>query len=60
MDGSTVVKTVNLKGSTTVVKTVTGLTTGKTYKVQVRAYVETKSAGTYYSSWSAAKNVTLK
>ena len=45
--------------ASTVSKTLTGLTSGKTYYVKVRAY-KTVSGTTYYGSWSSQKTVTVK
>jgi hypothetical protein len=49
-------KSVTVKGSSSVSKTLSKLTKGKTYYVRIRAY---KKAGskTYYSAWSALKKV---
>ena len=59
MVGTTVFKTYTYGNNTIIQKTITGLPAGKTYKVQVRAYYKTKNVGTYYSSWSQGKSVTL-
>jgi hypothetical protein len=49
-------KTLTVKGSSSLSKTLSKLTKGKTYYVRVRAYKKGGSAS-YYSAWSAAKNV---
>ena len=58
MNGTTVVKTVSVTSNATVTSTVTGLSAGKTYKVQVRSY-KTVGGAKYYSAWSEAKSLTL-
>ena len=45
--------------SSTKSKTITGLKSGKTYQVQVRAY-KTVSGTKYYGSWSSTKTVKVK
>ena len=52
-------KTVTVKKAATTGTTVKKLTKGQKYYVRVRTY---KKVGgkTYYSSWSASKNVTIK
>ncbi|MBO7674925.1 MAG: hypothetical protein J6S63_07935, partial [Atopobiaceae bacterium] len=52
-------KTVTVKGTGTVSKKVAKLTAKKRYYVRVRTY-RTTGGKTYYSAWSAAKNVTTK
>ena len=59
MVGSKVFKTVVYGDNTIVKKTINGLPAGSTYKIQVRAYCKTASAGTYYSSWSDPVNLKL-
>ena len=59
MVGTEVYKTFVYGDNTIVKKTISGLPTGKTYKIQVRSYYKTKNVGTYYSSWSDAVNVKL-
>ena len=59
MVGSTVYKTYTYGNNTIIAKTITGLPKGKTYKVQVRSYKKVTGVGSFYSAWSAAKNVTL-
>ncbi|MCQ2495818.1 MAG: fibronectin type III domain-containing protein [Lachnospiraceae bacterium] len=39
---------------------ISGLTSGKKYTVQVRKYVTDTYGDTYFSNWSAAKNVKIK
>ncbi len=58
VDGK-VYKTFTVDNYKTGVKTFTDLTTGQTYKVQVRSYKTVDGVGTFYSAWSTAKNVTL-
>ena len=53
--GSTT-KTITVKGSSTVSKTLTGLGSGKSYTIKVRGY-KTVSGKNYYSGWSTAKTV---
>lgn len=53
--GSTT-KTVTVKGSGTTSKTLTGLSSGKSYTIKVRGY-KTVSGKNYYSGWSTAKTV---
>ena len=52
-------KTVAVKGSSSVSKTLTKLSAGKKLSVKVRAY---KKVGTssFYSSWSSVKTVEVK
>lgn len=52
-------KSVTVKGSSTVSKTITSLTAKKRYYVRIRTY-KTVSGKNYYSAWSAVKNVTTK
>ena len=59
MVGSTVYKTYTYGNNTIIAKTITGLPKGRTYKVQVRSYKKVTGVGSFYSAWSAAKNVTL-
>ena len=47
-----------VKGSSTVSKSITGLSKGKTYKVYVRAY-KTVGGKNYYSAWSSYKTVKI-
>jgi len=49
-------KTVKVTSASTVSKVLSGLTTGKTYKVSVRAY-KTVDGTSYYSDWSTVKSV---
>ena len=56
--GSAASKRVTVKGSSTVSKSITGLSKGKTYKVYVRAY-KTVGGKNYYSAWSGAKSVII-
>jgi len=52
-------KTVTVSGSSTASKKITGVSSKKTYYVQVRTYK--KIGGTaYYSSWSSKKSVKVK
>ncbi|MCD7837576.1 MAG: fibronectin type III domain-containing protein, partial [Clostridiales bacterium] len=51
-------KTVTVTSASTVSKTISSLTKGKTYYVRVRAY-KTVSGTKYYSAWSATKNVKI-
>lgn len=60
MVGSKVYKTYGVNGNANLTKTITGLTKGTTYKVQVRAYKNVSGVGKFYSSRSTAKNVTVK
>ena len=52
-------KTKTITKNTTVSKKITGLKSGKTYYVRVRAY-KTVSGTKYYSAWSPLKKVTAK
>lgn len=52
----TTTKTVTISGSSNTSKTLTKLTKGKTYKINVRAY-KTVSGKKYYSAWSNTKSV---
>ena len=52
-------KAVNVKKAKTTSTTVKKLTKGKKYYVRVRTYQKV-SGKTYYSAWSASKNVTIK
>ena len=52
-------KAVTIKKAATTSTTVKKLTKGKKYYVRVRAYQKVGSK-TYYSAWSASKNVTVK
>ena len=52
-------KSVKAAGAATLTKTVTALTSGKTYYVRIRTY-QTVSGTTYYSAWSAAKSIKVK
>ena len=58
MVGDTVYKTFTVGNCKTGVKTFSGLPSGQTYKIQVRAYLKIDGMG-FYSAWSTAKNVTL-
>lgn len=49
-------KTVKVKGRTTAVKIIKGLTTGKTYYFKIRTYFTT-GTGTLYSKWSKVRSV---
>ena len=60
MVDSNVYKTYTYGNNKTIVKTIIGLPSGKTYKVQVRSYKKVSGVGSFYSAWSAAKYVTLK
>lgn len=51
-------KTVSVTKNSTVSKTITGLTKGKTYYVRIRTY-KTVSKVKYYSGWSAVKSVKI-
>lgn len=51
-------KTVTVSGASTLKKVISGLTTGKTYKVYVRSY-KTVSGTKYYSGWSSAKSIKI-
>lgn len=59
MTNNTVYKTYTIGNYKTGTKTFTGLPTGQTYKIQVRAYKKVDSVGSFYSAWSTAENVTL-
>ena len=52
-------KAVNVKKAKTTSTTVKKLSKGKKYYVRVRTYQKV-SGKTYYSAWSASKNVTIK
>ena len=60
MVGDSVYKTYTYGSNKTIAKTITGLPSGKTYKVQVRSYKKVSGVGSFYSAWSAAKYVTVK
>ncbi len=51
-------KTVKVSGASSVSKTITSLTKGKTYYVRVRTY-KTVSGTNYYSAWSSTKSVKI-
>ena len=55
-----VYKTYTVGGSENLAKMITGLTKGTTYKVQVRSYKKVTGVGSFYSAWSAEKNVTMQ
>ncbi len=59
MVGDQVYKTFLVSNYKTGTKTFTGLPAGRTYKIQVRAYLKVDGVGSFYSAWSVAKNVTL-
>ena len=52
-------KTATATGASTVSKTITGLTKGKTLYVRIRTF-KTVGGKKYYSAWSAAKTVKVK
>ena len=52
-------KTVTVKGSAKIGRTITGLTRGKKYYVRIRTY-KTVSKVNFYSAWSSAKTVMIK
>ena len=52
-------KTANVTSAATVTKTLTGLTSGKTYYVKVRCY-KTIGKTKYYSAYSAVKSIKVK
>ena len=52
-------KSVTISDPATVSKTISSLTSGKTYYVKVRAY-KTVSSTKYYSPWSSVKSVKVK
>lgn len=51
-------KTVTVKGTSSLSKTITGLTKGKTYYVRVRVY-KTVSGKNYYSAWTGSKKIKI-
>ncbi len=53
------VKTVTVSNKSTLSKTITGLSKGKTYKVSIRSFKKV-SGKTYYSVWSANKSIKIK
>lgn len=53
-------KTVTIAKNTTTSKSVTGLSKGKKYFVQIRTYKTAKDGSKQYSAWSTAKTVTTK
>ena len=52
-------KSATAVGATTGSKTISGLTSGKTYYVRVRTYKKLDGKN-YYSAWSAMKSVKVK
>ena len=52
-------KTVTVTGASSVSKTISSLTKGKTYYVRIRAY-KTVNGSNYYSAWSAKKSLKIK
>lgn len=52
-------KTVTIKKNTVTSKKLTGLKSGKRYYVRIRTYKKTGTK-TYYSGWSAVKNISVK
>ncbi len=52
-------KTVTVKKNTSVKRTISKLTKGKTYYVRIRTY-KTVSKANYYSTWSTKKKVVIK
>ena len=59
MVGDEVFKTFTVGNYKTGVKTFKGLQAGEDYTVQVRTYKKVDGVGSFYSDWSAAKNVSL-
>lgn len=59
MVGNSVYRTYTVGNYKTGVKTFTGLPSGNTYKIQVRAYKKVDGVGSFYSAWSTAKTVSL-
>lgn len=59
MVGNTVYKTHIVADYKTGYKTLAGLKSGRTYKVQVRSYKKVKNVGTFYSAWSNEKYIKL-
>ncbi len=53
-------KTVKVTSASTVKKTISSLTKGKTYYVRIRTYYKTSSGTTYYSAWSTKTSVKIK
>lgn len=53
-------KTVKIKKKTTVSKTISKLTSKKTYYVRIRSYATAKNGKTSYSGWSSVKKVKVK
>lgn len=53
-------RTITIKNSTTLRRTISGLTKGKKYYVRVRAYKSYTGCTTAYGNWSATKSVTVK
>ena len=60
MVNGSVYKTYTVGGGENLAKTITSLTKGTTYKVQVRSYKKVTGVGSFYSAWSAEKNVTVQ
>lgn len=60
MVNGSVYKTYTVGGCENLEKTISGLTRGTTYKVQVRSYKKVIGIGSFYSAWSAEKNVTVQ
>lgn len=53
-------KTVKIQKKTTVSKTISSLTSQKTYYVRICSYATAKDGSTSYSAWSAVKKVKVK
>lgn len=53
-------KTLKIKKKTTVSKTISKLTSKKTYYVRIRSYATAGDGTTSYSGWSSAKKVSVK
>ena len=59
MSGTTVISSHYFDGTRSLTGTLSGLTAGTTYQVQVRSLLKTESNGTYYSAWSKKIDITL-
>lgn len=59
MNGAKVEELITLGNYKTGVKTIAGLESGNTYKVQVRSYKKVNGVGSFYSAWSEPKYVTI-
>ena len=59
MQGTEIVNSWKISDNTIIEKEIGNLDAG-TYKIQVRSYIDTNDAGTYYSAWSAENMITIE